>query len=185
MIFRNVVISFLFYFIIGSKVYASVPAQADSLVENFQLLNKNANQDWLSKIDLKLLEQLIKNKINNYRIKNGVDEFEKNDTIMQLAYMEAKFSCDHDGAKYEDLIDELNGIYGNKVYSSYNASLLTFWYLNSITDWSNVEDRMAEGYLLRFFSDKKESALLVKKNRDGKKFFYHWGISAQIKGDTL
>jgi len=141
--------------------------------------------DYSKKIDLRLLENSIVHKINEYRINNGVDTLLTNDTIKLISNIECQYICDNGLVQNPDIMDNLKNFYGDKIYYSYNSNIVTRWSLSKITDWGEVEKRMAEGYITQYNLDKTENTILVSKKEIDSNYKEYIGVTCKIKDDMI
>ena len=138
-----------------------------------------------NKIDLRLLENFIVHKINEYRINNGVDTLIINDTIKSISNIECQYICDNGLIQNPNTMDNLKNFYGDKIYYSFNSNIVTKWSLSKIDDWDDVENRMAEGYITQYTLDKTESTILVSKKEIDKDFKEYIGVTCKIKDNII
>lgn len=141
--------------------------------------------DYSKKIDLRLLENSIVHKINEFRLSNGVDSLLTSDTIKLISNIECQYICDNGLVQNPDIMDNLKNFYGDKVYYSFNSNIVTRWSLKNVTDWDEVERRMAEGYIIQYNLDNTENTILMSKKEIDSNYKEYIAVSCKIKDDMI
>lgn len=138
-----------------------------------------------TKINVSLLETAIIDSINTLRSLSGLDPFVKNDTVKLVSEKSVQYLCDNGITKNINVVDTLSSLFGENVYSSYNSSVVTRWYIPDIISLENLEKRMANGYMVKYRIDGTEKNLLVNKDSDDQKYSEYIGLTCKICGDFL
>lgn len=137
------------------------------------------------KVDCDLLESLLFDRINDYRIQKGVDTLFRNDTITLISEMECDYLCENGLVTNPNTDSNFERFFGDEFYSSYNSNIVTNWSLSIITDWSDVESRMVDGYMIRYTSDKTETTILVSKKDADPDYRGYLGLTCKVCKGTL
>lgn len=155
------------------------------LIALFLYLPSFSQISYKEKINLTLLEDMIVNKINNLRINNGVDTLLKNDTIKLVSNMECQYLCENGLIDNPNSIRYLEHFFGNNVFSSYNSNIVTRWSISNIDDWTDVEKRMADGYMIKYNLDGMQKTLLIDKKEVDANYKGYLGITCKVQDDFL
>lgn len=141
--------------------------------------------DYKEKINLTLLEDMIVNKINDLRVSSGIDVLSKNDTIKLVSNMECQYLCENGLVENPNSIQYLEHFFGNNVFTSYNSNIVTRWSISNIDDWTDVEKRMADGYMIKYNLDGMQKTLLVDKKEVDTNYKGYLGITCKVQDDIL
>lgn len=155
------------------------------LITLFFTLPSFGQINYKEKINLTLLEEMITSKINGLRIENGIDTLSKNDTIKLVSNMECQYLCDNGLIENPNSIQYLENFFGDDVFSSYNSNVGTRWSMSNIDDWSDVESRMADGYMIKYKLDGMQKSLLVDKKDIDVNYKSYVGVTCKIQDDVL
>jgi len=136
-------------------------------------------------VDLDLLESLLFDRINEYRIQNGVDILLRNDTITLISKIECDYLCENGLVTNPNTDKTIERFFGDEFYSSYNSNIVTNWSLSSITNWSDVESRMVDGYMIRYTMDRTENTILISKKYVDPEYRGYLGLTCKVCKGTL
>jgi hypothetical protein len=146
---------------------------------------ESSAQSNYNNIDLKLLETKLTEKINEYRKENGISPFEYNDTVKIISDIHCKYLCENGMVDNPNTLDIIEKFFGNNAYQSYNSNISSKWLLSTISDWDNIEERLAKGYMLSYKRDKKENTILVTKKQFDPNFKEYIGITCILYDDYI
>lgn len=151
----------------------------------FTIINVSCLFGQTKKVNVELLESLLINRINEFRVSNGLDTLIKNDTVKLISEIECQYLCDNGLINNPNTDKNFEYFFGDQVYSSYTSNIVTRWTMNNITDWYNIEKRMVDGYMLRYFSDKTESTILVSKKDVDQAYKGYIGLTCKVQNETI
>ena len=137
-------------------------------------------------LNLDLFNQMMIQEINSLRMEKGYDTLIVSEQLKEVARIEAEY-CAETGESVNDpnFVTNMKRVLGEDVYSSANTNLAAHWFLDRFDSWSNVEKRMAEGYLLGVKQDGMTHSLLKNYKDSDPCYKGYIGVNSVIENDTV
>lgn len=149
------------------------------------MVSSFAQTDCSKKINLTKLENSIISKVNELRVKFGIDTLSTDDSLKSISNVECQFLVNVAFATDPKFTENVSKVFGSKTYSSYHSNIRTKYNMKDFPIMDSYEDYIAESYVKQYLTDKMEHTILITKKYLNPTFVERIGITCIIKGDEL